>query len=74
MTHYTQADVEMADRHIAEGEVHIANQKALLARLRLQSLPTEDAENMLDLLNSIMVEHYAHRTAILVALGSASIE
>jgi len=68
MTHYTQADVDMADRHIAEGERHIAQQEELLTRLRMQAHPTEEAENLLDLFNSTMVEHRAHRAAIVEAL------
>ena len=71
MTHYTQADVDMADRHIAEGERHIVQQEELVTRLRMQALPTEEAENLLDLFNSTMVEHHAHRAAILEALNAS---
>ena len=68
MTHYTQADVDMADRHIAEGEQHIARQEELLSRLRMQCLPTEVAEKLLAILNSTMIGHLTHRTAIIEAL------
>ena len=73
MTHYTRADVDMADRHIAEGEQHIARQEALLSRLRMQSLPTEEAEKLLAILNSTMVGHRTHRAAIIEALEAAGV-
>ena len=68
MTQYTRADVDMADRHIAEGEVHIGRQKALITRLQSQSLPVEEAEHLLTLFRSTMDEHRAHRAAIVEAL------
>jgi hypothetical protein len=64
MTHYTQSDVDIADRHIAQGERHIVQQEALLTRLRMQEHPTEEAERFLALLNLAMVEHLAHRSAM----------
>ena len=68
MTHYTRADLDMADRHIAEGECHIAQQEGIVTRLRALSLPAESAEKLLGLYNSIMVEHRIHRAAIADAL------
>ncbi|MBB5712521.1 hypothetical protein [Sphingomonas xinjiangensis] len=68
MTQYTQADVDMADRHIAQGERHIAQQEELITRLRVQAHSTQEAENLLALFNSTMVEHRAHRAAIIEAL------
>lgn len=68
MTHYTQSDVDMADRHIAEGERHIAQQEVLLTRLCGLALPTEEAEELLETLNATMIEHRAHRAAIIKAL------
>ena len=73
MTHYTQADVDMADRHIAEGEQHIVRQDELLSRLRMQCLPTEEAEKLLAILNSTMVGHRTHRAAIIEALKAAGL-
>jgi len=37
MTHYTLADLDMADRHIAEGEGHIARQEVLMMGLRIHA-------------------------------------
>lgn len=68
MTHYTQADLEMADRHIAEGECHIVQQEALITRLRMHALSTEEAEKLLALFNSTQTGHRAHRVAIAAAL------
>jgi len=68
MTHYTRADLDMADRHIEEGERHIVNQEILITKLRFQDLPVEEAEALLAILNSTQVEHHAHRHAIAEAL------
>lgn len=67
MTHYTRADLEMADRHIAESERHILDQEALLT-LRTQAAPTGEAEKASALFKSTQTEHLAHRTAIAAAL------
>jgi hypothetical protein len=71
MTHYTLADLAMADRHIAEGETHIVRQEELLAVLRSRGQPTKEAETLLRLLNDTQVEHRKHRDAIAKALEDA---
>ncbi|MDE8763817.1 MULTISPECIES: hypothetical protein [Rhizobium] len=38
----------MVVRHVLEGEKHIADQIALIERLRLMGLPTEDAQHLLE--------------------------
>ncbi|MBB3660230.1 hypothetical protein FHX15_005499 [Rhizobium sp. BK650] len=43
-----ETPAEMALRHVLEGEKHIADQIALIERLRLMGLPTEDAEDLLE--------------------------
>ena len=68
MTHYTHADLEMADRHIAEGEQHIVRQEELLTGLLARGQPIDAAEALLALFNSNLVEHRAHRNAIAEAL------
>jgi hypothetical protein len=68
MTHYTAADLAMADRHIAEGEAHIVRQEELLTFLRLRGQPTGEAETLLRLFNETQVEHWVHRKAIARAL------
>jgi hypothetical protein len=70
MTHYTAADLAMADRHIAEGEAHILRQEQLLTSLRRDGRPTAEAETLLRLFNETQVEHRAHRNAIASALDA----
>ena len=72
MTHYTSVDLAMAERHIAEGEAHIARQEQILTSLRSGGHPTDDAETLLRLLNETQAEHCAHRDAIAQALEEAS--
>lgn len=72
MTHYTLTDLEMADRHIAQGEQHIARQEMLLTSLQLKGCPLEDAAALLRLLTESQVEHRAHRDAIAAALDAPS--
>ena len=71
MTHYTQSDLRMADRHIAEGERHIVQQERILTSLRLKGYPTANAETLLTMLNDTQAEHRKHRDAIASALGAA---
>jgi len=68
MTHYTRADLDMADRHIAEGEAHILRQEKIVTRLHSNGAPTGEAENLLRLLNETQAEHRRHRRAIVEAL------
>ncbi len=72
MTHYTLADLEMADRHIAHGEQHIARQEMLLTSLQLKGYQTKDAVALLKLLNEAQAEHRAHRDAIAAALDRSA--
>ena len=73
MTHYTRADLHMADRHIAEGEAHVGRQQELITRLRGQALPTEEAEKLLGIFDSAMVQHRVHRAAIIKALEACGL-
>lgn len=68
MTHYTSKDLDMADRHIAEGEQHITRQEILLTSLSVQGHSTADAEVLLKLLNESQTEHRTHRDAIAAAI------
>jgi len=62
------AHLRLADRHIAEGELRIAAQVALVERMRgYASLGA--AEDYLALLRATMVEWQRHRVLILAALG-----
>ena len=68
MTHYTQADLDMANRHIAEGELRIVRQERLMTRLRMQSLPTKTAEDLLETFYMALAECRVRRAAIIDAL------
>lgn len=74
MTHYTEADLAMASRHIAQGEEHVARQERLVTTLRGKGHPIDAAVELLGNLNAALIEHRTHRDAILVALADAAPE
>ncbi|HEX8842454.1 MAG TPA: hypothetical protein VF757_09155 [Sphingomicrobium sp.] len=61
--------LELADRHIAEGEQRIAAQLDLVERMRGREQPLASAEHLLELLRSTMVEWRRHRSMIVAALA-----
>ena len=68
---YTPADIDMADRHIAQGERHINQQQDLLARLRAHNLPTDQAEDLLEEFRATLLQHREHRALM---IRSASLD
>lgn len=62
--HYTPEDLRMADRHVALGEQHVVQQEELVSRLRLDGLPTGDAEQILATFQSLLEDHRRHRDLI----------
>jgi len=66
---YTMADIEMVDRHIAQGERHIVQQEHLISRLRERGLPTAEAEDLLQRFRESLHEHRAHRELMWVSLS-----
>ena len=62
---YTAAELKMVDDHIAQGERHIIQQEDLIARLKSHSLPTAEAELLLDEFRSTLALHLEHRNRIL---------
>ena len=68
---YTAADLEMADRHIAQGERHVIQQEKLVLRLRSHGLPTDDAEMLLEEFRALLLEHRSHRELMLHDLGGS---
>jgi hypothetical protein len=60
----TETDLEMVQRHVREGEAHLANQRALIARLKVLELPTEEAEALLDTFEDMQRQHKAHLSRI----------
>ena len=55
-----ETDLEMVQRHVREGEGHLANQRALIARLKTSGLPTDEAEAVLDVFKEVQRHHEAH--------------
>ncbi len=55
-----ETPAEMFVRHVLEGEKHIADQTALIERLRLMGLPTEDAQDLLEYFCQLQAQHEKH--------------
>lgn len=66
---HTETDLQMADRHIAEGERHVVQQEELITRLRAQGLPTGQAEEFLAEFQSTLNRHRAHRATMVADQG-----
>jgi hypothetical protein len=63
------AHLRLAERHIADGELRIAAQAALVEKLRTRNYPLPLAEDYLALLRTTMLAWHAHRDLILSALN-----
>ncbi len=68
---YTQSDLDMANRHVAEGERHVAMQEELVSRLRLRNQSAAEAEALLALFNATLAQHRTHRDKIEAAVRGA---
>jgi hypothetical protein len=55
-----ETELGMVRRHVREGEGHLANQRALIARLRAAHLPIEEAEALLTNFEDLQKQHGAH--------------
>lgn len=51
---YSKYDLEMARRHVAQGERHIVDQERIISALRLHGAPVELAEKLLDDFNTTL--------------------
>ncbi len=69
---YSAADLELVDRHIAQGERHIIAQEALISRLQSRGLPTDKAELLLRRFQETLREHHEHRDHISEQLFGSS--
>jgi hypothetical protein len=61
---YTQADLDMADRHIAQGERHVVNQERIISELSAHDQSTELAEQLLEEFRETLRQHRLHRDRI----------
>jgi hypothetical protein len=57
-----ETELEMVRRHVREGAEHVANQRALIGRLRANGLPTEEAEALLTSFEDLQRQHGTHLT------------
>jgi hypothetical protein len=59
-----ETELEMTQRHVRQGADHVAGQRALIARLRADGLPTEEAEALLVTFKDPQAQHEAHLSRI----------
>ena len=59
-----EPELDMVRRHVREGAGHVANQRALVAHLKADSLPVADAEALLATFEDIQRQHEAHLARI----------
>lgn len=57
---YSQATLEMCERHVAEGKRHIREQLDRIARMKDQGLDTVEAERLLATLKATLSCHLHH--------------
>lgn len=55
-----ETDLDMVRRHVKEGEVYIARQEALVAKLECDGYNTAEAKILLRLFRSVMRLHQEH--------------
>ncbi|AZO12913.1 hypothetical protein EN817_11335 [Mesorhizobium sp. M3A.F.Ca.ET.174.01.1.1] len=55
-----ETQLEMAQRHVREGEERIARQRDLIERLAEHGHPTDEAVKMLQEFQAIQLEHITH--------------
>jgi hypothetical protein len=69
-----ETELEQVQRHVREGAGHLAQQRFLIARMRMDGLPTEEAEMLLSTFEDIQRQHEAHRARLEGAAVVASNE
>ena len=57
---FGESELEMARRHVAEGERHVLGQRRIIARLRELEADTGIAEDLLAAFETALGEHRAH--------------
>ena len=69
---YTQADLDMANRHIAEAERHIVRQEEIITGLRTQGADSVLAEELLAEFQATLRTHRDDRDMIATQLGQST--
>lgn len=59
-----ESELEMVRRHVREGAGHVANQRALVIRLKGYGLPTAEAEALLATFEDSQAQHEAHLSKV----------
>jgi hypothetical protein len=59
-----ETELEMTERHVREGERHIASRMEILAHLRMHGQDTDLAERLLANLEDLLAMHRAHRARL----------
>ena len=59
-----ETELQMVMRHVRDGGAIVARQTALIKRLAALGLPTDEAEELLVLLERIQSEHILHLKAL----------
>jgi hypothetical protein len=62
-----ETDLEMAERHVREGERHIALQRKIIATLTEGGHLTDEAYKLLRTFEELQVLHVTHRDRLLAA-------
>lgn len=66
-----ETKLEMAERHVRDGERHVTSQREVLARLRKHGHSTELAERLLRNLEELLAMHRKHLAQIRPEKGRA---
>lgn len=61
---YCQADLELAERHVAQATRHVVEQEERIMRLRSLGHPTKQADDLLLQFEFTLRQHEQHRDAI----------
>ncbi|MRI56777.1 hypothetical protein D8770_22855 [Methylobacterium sp. DB1607] len=59
-----ETELQMVTRHVRQGAGHVAKQRALIARLRADGLPVEEAEALLVTFEDMQRQHEEHLARI----------
>jgi hypothetical protein len=62
--HRAESELEMTERHVREGEKHIARQREIIAEFTAKGFPTEEAERLLQNLKDLQRQHVDDLTRI----------
>jgi hypothetical protein len=62
-----ETEKEMCVRHVREGEIHVAGQRSIIAKLRAGHHPVQLAEQLLVEFERTLDDHRAHLTRVRVA-------